>query len=109
MTPPTLNTLKNTIHLLCLLAFSVLCSIFVRVSFLQNQGRNLLYIIITFGTNVSFDDTVFYNGIFVYDLGQSDQLLKDSHGICIVGQSEVIFHENTTWRVNVAVISFIFH
>ena len=40
LTPPV-GTRKNTLRPFFLLALSVLCSVFVRVSFLQNPKKNL--------------------------------------------------------------------
>ena len=71
--------------------------------------NGLLYDIITLGTNVSGDNTVFNNGIRVYNLGQRAHALKHLHRRYIVGPFEKLFHGDTLRIGNRAVISFIFH
>ena len=58
----------------------------------------LLYAIITMVTNVSGGDTLFYDGIHVYDLGQRSHVLKHLHRRCIIGPFEKKFREGSLWR-----------
>ena len=49
LTPPPVIMPINTVRLLCSLAFSVLCSVFVRVSFPQNLEKLGHFILTTPG------------------------------------------------------------
>ena len=66
-------------------------------------------VIITFGTNVNGGDTVFNDGVRIYNLGLRVHVLKYLYGICIAGPFLKVCHEGTIWRSNREVISFILH
>ena len=63
----------------------------------------------TLGTNVSGGDTVFYDGIRAYNLGQQAHVFKHFNRICIAGLFETVLHKCTLWRGIKAVILFILH
>ena len=53
-------------------------------------------------------ETVFYDGVKIFELGNRAHVLKKLHGIMILCPFEEKIHEGTLWRGHIAVISFIF-
>ena len=64
-------------------------------------------VIVILGTNVSGWDTVFYDGVRIYNLVLRDHFLKNLHVRCIAYPFEKSFRKVTLWKGNRAVISFI--
>ena len=48
-------------------------------------------VIITLGTDVNGGETVFY-GMTMNDTWKRAHVLKNSHGSCVVGSFDIIFH-----------------
>ena len=64
----------------------------------HKESKDLVSVIITMGTDISGEDTVFYIGIRDTDLGKISHVLKHVHGKIIIGPFERFFHEGYLWR-----------
>ena len=69
--------------------------------------KDLVSVIITLVTNISGGDTVFYDEVKIYELGNISHVLKYLHGRIIFAPFEIVFHEGSIWRGHIAVIFFI--
>ena len=56
----------------------------------HKNSKDLVYVIITLGENISGGDTVFYDGVKTSDLGSRAHVLKILHGRMIFGPFEKI-------------------
>ena len=64
----------------------------------HKDTKDLVYVMITLGTNKSGGDTAFYDGVKMTDLGIRAHVLKRIHGRIIFGPFERCFHESYIWR-----------
>ena len=62
---------------------------------------------IIFGTNVNGDETIFYDGENMDDIGKGAHVLKHSHGRCVIGAFDKSLHEGSIWTGHRAVLAFI--
>ena len=73
----------------------------------HKDSKYFVSVIITLGVNISVGDTLFYDGVKTYDLGNRAHVLIHLHGIMAFGPFGGEIHEGTPWRGHGAVISFI--
>ena len=61
----------------------------------HKDSKNLVYVIITLGGDISGGDNVFYYGVKTSDLGSRAHILKYLHGRRIFGPFEKVLYEGT--------------
>ena len=79
------------------------------INHLHKDSKDLLSMIIILGADVNGDETVFYDGENMNDIGKRAHVLKNSHGRFVIGYSDKILHEGSIWTGHRAVLSFILH
>ena len=58
----------------------------------HKDGNDLLSVIIILGTNVHGGETVFNDGVNMSDIEKRVHVLKNSHGMCVVGAFDKHLH-----------------
>ena len=70
----------------------------------HKDTKDMVYVIITVGKDMSGGDTMFYDVLKKSDLGSRDHILKHLHGRMIFGPFEIFSDEGTLWSGYRAVI-----
>ena len=60
---------------------------------IHKDSKYLLSVIIILGTNINDDETGFYDGENMNDIGKRAHVLNHSHGRCDIGSFDKILHE----------------
>ena len=66
-------------------------------------------VLIILGANIHGDETVFYDRENMKEIGKISDVLKHSHGSCVIGAFDKILHEGSIWTGHRAVLYFILH
>ena len=75
----------------------------------HKDRKYILLVIIILRTDVNGDETVFYDGKNMNEIGERGHVLKHSHGRCVIGSFDKNLREGSIWTGQRAVLSFILH
>ena len=79
------------------------------LSHVHKDSNNLLPVIIILGTYVHGGETVFNDGDKINDIRKRSNVLKHSHGRCVVGDFDKILHEGSICTGHIDILFFILH
>ena len=71
---------------------------------LHKDSKDLLLVIIIFGTDVNVGETVFNDGENMNVIGKRAHVLDHSHGRYFIGYFDKILHEGSIWTGHICVL-----